>query len=103
MKVIITTAAHADLTAIGEFIERDNPVRAASFVDELTSRCEDLADSPQRYPLLPRHAADGIRRRVYRGYLIIYRIRNDVIEVLRVVHGARDYERLLSPGEEPPP
>jgi plasmid stabilization system protein ParE len=27
----------------------------------------------------------------------------DIIEILRVVHGARDYERLLSPDKEPPP
>jgi toxin ParE1/3/4 len=100
MKVIITSAARADLTAIGEFIERENPARAATFLEELVGRCEDLAHSPLRFPLLPGHEADGVRRRVYRDYLIIYRIHKDRVEVLHVIHGARDYQRLLAIDEE---
>lgn len=96
MRVVITTAARGDLASIQSYIAEDNPVRAESFAKELVDRCEDLADSPRRYPLLPRHEAEGIRRRAYRSYLILYRIVGDTIEILHVIHGARDYERLLS-------
>ena len=59
MKVIITSAARAALTAIGEFIERENPARAATFLEELVGRCEDLAHSPLRFPLLSGHEAEA--------------------------------------------
>ncbi|WP_342588924.1 type II toxin-antitoxin system RelE/ParE family toxin [Rhizobium phaseoli] len=39
-----------------------------------------------------------IRRRPYGDYLIFYRIA-DAIEVLHVLRGAVDYERLLFPDE----
>jgi plasmid stabilization system protein ParE len=52
MKVVITTAARADLAEIQAFIAQDNPARADSFVDELVARCEELTDAPRGYPLI---------------------------------------------------
>ena len=43
-----------------------------------------------------RYKAVGIRRRPYRGYLVFYRIGSKHIEVLHVLHGARDYDAILS-------
>ena len=39
----------------------------------------------------------GIRRRPFGNYLIFYRIGIDAIEVVHILHGARDYEPLLFP------
>ena len=41
----------------------------------------------------------GIRRRVHGNYLIFYRLRGDLIEVIHILHGAMDYGALLSPEE----
>jgi toxin ParE1/3/4 len=49
------------------------------------------------YPLVPRHGHLGIRRRPFGNYLIFYRVGANAIEVVHVLHGARDYERLLFP------
>jgi toxin ParE1/3/4 len=97
MIVVITDAAEADLEEIGDWIARDNPVRALTFVRELRRRCESLIDGPRRYARVPRYEHLGIRRRVYRDYLIFYRIIADRIEVLHVLHGARDYKSILFP------
>jgi toxin ParE1/3/4 len=52
---------------------------------------------PRAYPLVPRYEHLGVRRRSYRDYLIFYRIAGGRIEVLHVLHGARDYEPILFP------
>lgn len=97
MRVVITAAAKADLIEIGDFIGQDNPTRAATFVDELLDRCQDLADQPKAYPLVPRYEHCGIRRRVYRSYLIFYRVSEDRVEVIHVLNGAQNYEAWLFP------
>jgi toxin ParE1/3/4 len=97
MKVVITAAAKADLAEIGDFIKMDNPDRAITFISELLDRCRSLGDMPRAYPLVPRYERFGVRRRVYRNYLIFYRINENQIEVLHVLDGARDYESLLFP------
>lgn len=97
MKVVITDQAEADLIEIGEFIRPHNPKRAITFVDELLDRCDTLADMPNAFPLIPRYESHGIRRCVHRDYLIFYRINKNLIEVIHILHGARDYEALLFP------
>jgi plasmid stabilization system protein ParE len=97
VRVVVTAAAEADLIEIGEYIRQDNPARAARFVGELLDCCYGLADLPRIYPLVPRYQHWGVRRRVHGNYLIFYRVLNDLIEVLHILHGARDYEAILFP------
>ena len=97
MIVVIAEAAEADLEAIADWIAADNPARALTFVLELRDGCETLADNPRRDALVPRYEQIGVRRRPHRDYLIFYRIADDRIEVLHVLHGARDYEPILFP------
>jgi toxin ParE1/3/4 len=52
---------------------------------------------PRAYPLVPRYEQWGIRRCVYRDYLIFYRVHETLIEVIRILNGAQDYEALLFP------
>jgi plasmid stabilization system protein ParE len=95
MIVVITSPAEADLQSIGDWIAEDNPVRALTFVQELRRRCETLIDAPRGHARVPRYEHLEIRRRVYRDYLIFYRIVGDRIEVLHVLHGSRDYDPTL--------
>lgn len=97
MKVVITTDALNDLEEIGDYIARDNPARARSFVAELVAKAQGLADMPEAFPLVPRYAGFGVRRRVHGAYLIFYRIEESLVMVIHILHGARDYEALLFP------
>lgn len=98
MIVEITAAAEADLEAIGDYIARDNPVRAASFVRKLYQCCLDLTDMPEAWPVVPRYAALGIRRRVHGRYLIFYRLNPERITILHILNGAMDVDAVLFPG-----
>ena len=97
MIVHLSAEAEADLEAIGDFIARDNPVRALAFLHELREICRGLADMPARFPLVPRYAALGVRRRVHGDYLIFYRIEPAKVVILHILHGARDYGAVLFP------
>jgi len=95
MKVVITEQAIADLTEIGDFIQQHNPKRAITFVDELLDRCESLIDMPYAFSIVPRYKKQAIRRCIHQNYLIFYTVNQDVIEVIHILHGARNYEVLL--------
>jgi toxin ParE1/3/4 len=95
MIVVISDAAEADLRAIGDWIAADSAERALGFLTELRQCCQTLASTPRRYPVVSRYASLKIRRRAYRDYLIFYRISKNAVEILHVLHGARDYESIL--------
>ncbi len=52
---------------------------------------------PHASPLLTNRPGSGIRRRTYGNYLIFYRVSGTAVEVLHILHGARDVERILFP------
>jgi toxin ParE1/3/4 len=77
-----------DLEDAYEFILYDNPPAAAAEVDKILKAVERLKDNPAmgragRVPKTRELAVSGT------PYLVIYRVKNDRLEILRVFHGAR--------------
>ncbi|HEV7547793.1 MAG: toxin ParE1/3/4 [Rhodospirillaceae bacterium] len=95
MRVVFTEPAGNDLEAIGDWIAKDNPLRAASFVRELRDACLEIGPRSTAYQFVEHRRSDGIRRKVYGNYLIFYRVVSDAVEILHVLHGARDYAQIL--------
>jgi toxin ParE1/3/4 len=95
MKVGFSILAKVDLFDIEAAIAEANPARAATFTTEIRKKCLGLAEMPHAFQIVPGYEAQELRRRVHGSYLIFYRIVGDTIEILRILHGARDYESLL--------
>jgi len=94
MRLVFTPLAEADLEAIGDYIARDNPGRALTFIRELRGRCERITDMPRAAPLRPELGA-GVRVVTFGRYLICYAERDGQVVIERIVHGARSPEDLF--------
>jgi toxin ParE1/3/4 len=92
--VVITAPAVADLREIGDCIAEDSPLFAEKIVSELEDACLKLSRWPERFPYAEKVGV-GIRRAVHKRYLIFYPVGKSV-EVLRIIHGARNYEAMLA-------
>ncbi len=55
-------------------------------------------DRARRFPVAQTIGGQPIRKVGHRGYLIFYLILEDRVEVARIVHGSRDWARLLQEG-----
>ncbi|HTH49452.1 MAG TPA: type II toxin-antitoxin system RelE/ParE family toxin [Candidatus Limnocylindria bacterium] len=95
MKIVFSEAAETDLEEIGDYIAQDNACRALTFVRELRVRAQDISSMPQAFPRVPRYEHLGIRRRQYGNYLIFCRVDEARISIIRILHGAPDYEAPL--------
>ena len=86
--------ASADPDQIAAFIAKDNPIRAATFVEELLSVCKRIPVHPENYP---RRSAlgDGLRVAIHKSYLVFFRNLPEEIRVERVLHSARNAARLF--------
>ncbi len=89
----LSPRAAADLEEIGDYIARDNPSRALTFVDELHTICRGIADNPEICPMRD-DLETGVRMAVHKQYLILFRILPTEIRIERVVHGSRDLPRV---------
>jgi toxin ParE1/3/4 len=94
MRCVFSPAAERDLEEIGDYIARDNPRRAVSFIAEMEERCLLIVQTPHGLPLRE-DLATGIRMAIFGRYLIFYTVHEDADElrVERILHSARDIDQ----------
>ena len=93
-RLIILPAARADLVEIGDFIAQDNPGRALSFLAEIEAKMLEAAERPESFPARDDVCA-GLRSARHGRYLIFFLNDDDEVQIVRVLHGARDLPRIL--------
>jgi len=94
MKVVLRRRALQDLIEIAAYIAQDNPVAADHFVDALEQRARSL----DRFPNRGRDeslVSPGLRALRHDDYLILYIVEDEIVSVLRFVHGARNLEDII--------
>jgi toxin ParE1/3/4 len=95
MRFRFTRRAERDIEEIGDYIARDNPRRAVSFIRQLRLQCRKLAEFPEAHALRHELGRD-VRVAVHGRYLIFYVAYPERVEIVRVLHGARNITDLDS-------
>jgi toxin ParE1/3/4 len=90
MRVHWTDTAEKHLDAIHAYIALDSPEYAKRMVDRITGRSQQIADFPFSGRKVPEYNLEKIREVIEGSYRIIYHIKPDQIDVLAVIHGARN-------------
>lgn len=88
-RVLSTPRADRDLVEIGLHIARDDIGAAEKVLSAIERRCKMLS----RLPGLGRRRdelAAGLRSLAVGSHVVFYRVTDDGIEVIRVLHGAQD-------------
>jgi toxin ParE1/3/4 len=92
MKVKWVRLALSDLDEAGEFIAQDNPEASSRVLKRIWDAVQILADHPHsgRAGRVP-----GTRELVIAGtpFIIPYRVVEDTVQVLRVLHGKRKWPK----------
>ncbi len=88
MAIKWTKTALRSVEEIADYIAKDNPTRATSFVLEL----QDAVTKLQTHSGMGRAGrVPGTRELVlHKNYIAIYRVRDDNVEILRLHHVARN-------------
>ena len=85
----LSEKAQSDIINIYLYIEQRNPVAAEAITDKLRVATETLREQP-RMGALRTDIGKGIRHLVVGNYLILYRVEDETVQVLRYLHGARN-------------
>ena len=88
--------AERDLADIGDYIGRDNPMRAYSFVQELRAHCEKIAKAPEAYRTRPELGVN-IRSCPHGQYVIYFKEVDGGVLILTIRHAARDHRMFFAP------
>ena len=88
--------AECDLYGILDYISRDNPSAAESWLKKIDDSISLLGSNPYlgRIPKDIHLANKGYRMLVVDKYLVFYIIKEKTIQIRRILHGARKYNFL---------
>ena len=93
-KVRIAGAATSDLRGIWSYVAQSDTESATQLVKEIVKRFALLRDNPfmgrQQHHLLI-----NLRSFPVKGFLIFYQPFEEHVDILRVLHGSRDVERIF--------
>ncbi len=78
------------MEAIGDYIGLDNQAAAENVMQAIYDACLSLADFPHK----GRRVDEFRRELVMRGlpYIILYRVRREGVEIVRIRHGAQRWK-----------
>ena len=91
----VTATAQRDLLEIWSFIEPDN----ANAADKLLTTITKQFDKLLRFPELGRQRNELVRHLrsvAVKNYVIFYQLTDKYVEIVRVLHGARDIKRIFA-------
>ena len=95
----IRPQVYHDIAESAEFIGRNRLEAASRFINACDATFVLLSESPQLGEVVPSASSKLAGMRVFRipgfPFIALYIERDSSIEILRVVHGARDLERLI--------
>ncbi len=98
--VVLNPVAVADLDEITDYVAADNPQAASEVRRAIIETAEMLGNFPSLgcRPSFSAPRFTGIRfipAKRYRNYLVFYREAAEEVEILRVLHAARDGRRFF--------
>jgi len=104
--VIFSKKAEEDIESIVTHIALDHPRASQEFRDALRHTCSLLAEMPGMGPLRNFGNSRLMDIRLwplkhFEKHLLIYRVTEEFLDIIRVVHGARDLPTLLEAENEP--
>ena len=89
MKIRWTDESVKDLQDIHAFIAKDSIHYADRQLERILSVEEQLVAFPESGRSVSEYKSPDVRELIIDKYRVIYRIKDDMIEILTVIHGAR--------------
>jgi len=83
-----------DLESIAEYIERDSSFYAQSVVSQILETSRKIKEFPFIGRMLPEIGDQNIRERFIYSYRLVYKIRQQRILIVAVIHGKRLIENI---------
>lgn len=71
------------------YIEQDSVRYAVLFAQRVLRTVESISENPRLERMVPEYEEENLRERIYQGRRIIYRVKEDAIEIAAICHGAR--------------
>ncbi len=94
LKIAWSPEAVEDIESIAEYIARDSEYYARAIVKEILNVTNSIIDYPMVGRVVPEIGKEQIRERFIYSYRLVYKVEEERILILAVIHGKRLLENI---------
>jgi plasmid stabilization system protein ParE len=80
---------------ICSYIASDSKYYASLFAKRIIAIIKDIPKFPQAGRVVPEYNNKKLREKIYQNYRIVYRIKKNYIEIVAIIHSARQIENII--------
>lgn len=77
-----------DLNKIHDYIARDSKSYANLFIKKIYNAVQKLREFPNMGRIVPEVNISSVRELIFQNYRIVYRIIDEIVEIITVFHGS---------------
>lgn len=88
-KIIWSVNSLKNLEEISNYISLNSPLYAPFFIQKIIKSVERLKEFPRSGRIVPEFSDENIREIIFHNYRIVYRLKNNYVEIVIVTHGAK--------------
>lgn len=94
-KIKWSPRAASNLEEICSYIARDSEYYASLFAKKIFLIIKDIPQFPKSGRVVPEYSNENLREKIYQNYRIVYRLKENLIEIVAICHGAKPLEDIL--------
>jgi toxin ParE1/3/4 len=79
-----------NLEEICNYIAKDSEYYAAFFAKKVNAIIKSLVQFPKSGRVVPEYDNMNLREKIFENYRIVYRLKEEYIEIVAICHGARN-------------
>ncbi|MBU2446130.1 MAG: type II toxin-antitoxin system RelE/ParE family toxin [Bacteroidetes bacterium] len=88
-KIKWSPRAAANFEDICNYIARDSEHYAALFARKVNAIIKAIPQFPKAGRIVPEYRDENLRERIYGNYRIVYRLKEELVEIVTICHGAK--------------
>ena len=93
-KIRWSPRAVSNFEDICNYIARDSNYYASLFAKRVNAIVKNIPKFPKAGRVVPEYGDRNIREKIYENYRIVYRIKEEIVEIVAICHGAKPLENI---------
>ena len=94
-KIRWSPRAVSNLEDICNYITKDSEHYASVFAKKVNAIIESIPQFPKAGRIVPEYGDENLREKIYENYRIVYRLKEEVVEIVVICHGARLLDNVM--------
>ncbi|PIX21729.1 MAG: type II toxin-antitoxin system RelE/ParE family toxin [Deltaproteobacteria bacterium CG_4_8_14_3_um_filter_45_9] len=95
LKIKWSPRAASNLEEICNYITKDSEYYSILFAKKITNIVKAIPQFPKSGRVVPEYRDENLREKIYKNYRIVYRLKEEFIEIVAICHGAKPLDDLI--------